>query len=66
MVNDRIGAAIARIEHALDRIDHAPAPSIVQDGMAAPRREQAAEALRSLDSLISELRTAQEGSNGHG
>ncbi len=61
MASDRIQAALDRIERALDRIEQAPP----QPATAAPRREQAAQALRSLDSLISELKTAQERA-GHG
>jgi hypothetical protein len=60
MMSDRMKQAIGRIEHALDRLEQsAAAPPIVasNDVIASDfARERAASALRSLDTLISDLK----------
>ena len=60
MMSDRMKMALGRIEHALDRLEQTPAtPPIVasNDVIASDLvRERAANALRSLDTLISDLK----------
>ncbi len=57
MALERMRVAIGRIERALDRIERAAIDQETDDGGTSDlARERAAEALRSLDSLITELK----------
>lgn len=66
MASDRMMQAIGRIEKAVGRIEAAAEQRMLDSDKAGLARPQAAEALKSLDVLIAELKGIEREVNGRG
>jgi hypothetical protein len=60
MAHERMKAALDRIDRALERLEQAEIPQETDDvGTSDAARRRAAEALQSLDTLITELKASR-------